>query len=271
MKNKTSKIKSIYIFLFITYFITLLGMILWNGRYLLFLAFQTYGFLIIFGGLPIKGILLLYRSKTIKTLIWGILCNFTILIPYMITISSLPLRTSIKPYDDSILTPKYVSVLILLGGFLFIIATLRLSFSKFKCLPHSEKLKVKSIYSVLSISYGMTMLGIFLWNGAILVYYSIYSLGIPIIFLGLPIKGMLLLFRSKTKKTIMLGTLLNLTIFLPYILTIFSLPLRTSLTTHDSSTSLTPSYVAVFILLGGSVFIISTLIAMFSKIKELRI
>ncbi|WP_407351012.1 hypothetical protein VNN41_11260 (plasmid) [Lactococcus garvieae] len=162
-------------------------------------------------------------------------------------------------------------MLILLGGFLFIIATLLLSFSKFKCLPHGEKLKIKSIYSVLSISYGMTMIGFFLWNGATLIYYSLYSLGIPIIFLGLPIKGMLLLFHSKTKKTIMFGTLLNLTILIPYTLTIFSLPLRTSLTTHDSLTSLTPSYVAVFILLGGSVFIISTLIAMFYKIKELRI
>ncbi|WP_407350792.1 hypothetical protein VNN41_11275 (plasmid) [Lactococcus garvieae] len=70
MTNKTINIKSIYVFLSITYFIMLLGMILWNGRYLLFLAFQTRGFLIVFGGLPIKGILLLYRSKTIKTLIW---------------------------------------------------------------------------------------------------------------------------------------------------------------------------------------------------------
>jgi len=75
----------------------------------------------------------------------------------------------------------------------------------------------------------------------------------------LPIVGMVMLLKSISKKGVILGFVLTLSILGVLVATILSLPLRTNIDTYSGMKQLTPIYVTIMILIGGSLFFIMSI------------
>lgn len=116
--------------------------------------------------------------------------------------------------------------------------------------------KQKFIYV---LSYVATMIGLFLWNGPMYIFFSIFGLGLPLVPMILPIVGMVMLLKSISKKGVILGFVLTLPILGVLVATILSLPLRTNIDTYSGMKQLTPIYVTLMILIGGSLFFIMSI------------
>jgi hypothetical protein len=116
--------------------------------------------------------------------------------------------------------------------------------------------KRKFSRTIMIISYLLFILSLFLWNWGAILFLSIFTLGIPLVGLALPIVGVSME-HAKSYPTLYLRLFCSLIIIIPLTITISSLPLRT-LADESGSYIATPNgqLLAILIIASGVFFLI---------------
>lgn len=113
---------------------------------------------------------------------------------------------------------------------------------------------------ILFFSYFAIVLGLYLWNGGVFIFFSIFSLGIPLLFVIVPLIGSVLLVKNRSSKGRKIGFMLTFLIMVPLVYTLFSLPLKTNADLYSGTTYLTPFYVTLMIVGAGVLYLIVTVL-----------
>lgn len=111
----------------------------------------------------------------------------------------------------------------------------------------------KFSYRIMLVSYLLMISGLFLWDGFTILFFSIFTLGIPLILLAIPIVGVTMI-RANSKAALFLRLFCALLSLIPLIITIKSLPLQTA-TSENGDYIMTPPGIAVLIITAGIIFL----------------
>ncbi|RXV47109.1 hypothetical protein CYQ27_04115 [Enterococcus faecalis] len=118
---------------------------------------------------------------------------------------------------------------------------------------------------VLFFSHFVIILGLYLWNGGVFIFLSIFSLGVPLLFVIVPLIGSLLLVTNRSSKGRKIGLMLTLPITVPLVYTLFSLPLKTNADLYSGITYPTSLYVAPMIV-GASIMYLTVTVLLYKQL-----
>lgn len=117
--------KNIGITMILSYVLMIMGLLIWDWGAILFISIFTLGLPIVILILPGLSVLLL-TAKTVTGLIFALICSLTSLIPLIITITSLPLRSLVTEAGEYSVTPTIIAPLIIVATLIFLLSSINL-------------------------------------------------------------------------------------------------------------------------------------------------
>ena len=111
----------------------------------------------------------------------------------------------------------------------------------------------------MKVSYVLMIIGLFLWDWGMILFISVFTLGIPLVILALPLLGLTMVY-AKSMISLLLRLFCSLLSVIPLRITLASLPLRT-MTSENGDYIVTPhgSVIALVIIASGILFLVATI------------
>lgn len=128
----------------------------------------------------------------------------------------------------------------------------------------------KASRMIMLTSYLLMILGLFLWNWGAILFISVFTLGIPLIGLTLPIVG-IGMNSSKSYRTLYLRLFCSSIIIIPLVITISSLPLKTLV--DESGTSIATSnglVLAILVIVSGIFYLVNAFVMFRNQYQVLK-
>ncbi|WP_061100572.1 hypothetical protein [Enterococcus faecalis] len=118
----------------------------------------------------------------------------------------------------------------------------------------------KVSHTIMIVSYVLFILGLFFWDWGAIIFISIFTFGIPLIGLALPVVG-IGMDHAKSYLSLYLRLFCSLVIMIPLVITISSLPLKT-LVDESGSYIATPNgqVLAILIIVSGIIFLVNAVV-----------
>ncbi|MGT9146692.1 hypothetical protein [Enterococcus faecalis] len=128
----------------------------------------------------------------------------------------------------------------------------------------------KVSHIIMIVSYVLFVLGLFLWDWGAILFISIFTFGIPLIGLALPLVG-IGMDHAKSYPYLYLRLFCSLIIIIPLVITIFSLPLKT-LVDESGSYIATPNgqVLAILIIVSGVFYLVNVFVAFRNQYQVLK-
>lgn len=128
----------------------------------------------------------------------------------------------------------------------------------------------KVSHTIMIVSYVLFVLGLFLWDWGAILFISVFTFGIPLIGLVLPVVG-IGMDHAKSYPSLYLRLFCSLIITIPLFITISSLPLET-LVDESGAYIATPNgqVLAILIIVSGIFFLVNAVVMFRNQYQVLK-
>ena len=128
----------------------------------------------------------------------------------------------------------------------------------------------KVSHTIMIVSYVFFVLGLLFWDWGAILFISVFTFGIPLIGLALPLLG-IGMDHAKSYPSLYLRLFCSLIIIIPLVITIFSLPLKTLVDESGSYIATRNGQVlAILIIVSGIFFLVNAVVMFRNQYQVLK-